>query len=142
MKKSFRGLIADGDVQRIRLSTKDGLQGYRIVKLEAIPQNPFTANSENALTVFSVKRDTPSIVLDFSDPTLLAAAIIDNSDSYNYSTDPLVIFDNKIFNQDIFIGNASGTGSESINYHIELESVKLDLNEATVATLKDMRGRE
>jgi hypothetical protein len=50
MRKSFRGLIADGDVQRIRLSTKNGLQGYRIVKLEAIPKNPFTANSENALS--------------------------------------------------------------------------------------------
>jgi hypothetical protein len=29
-----------------------------------------------------------------------------------------------------------------MNYYIELEKVKLDLNEATVATLKDMRGRE
>jgi hypothetical protein len=29
-----------------------------------------------------------------------------------------------------------------MNYYLELEQVKLDLNEATVATLKDMRGRE
>ena len=27
-----------------------------------------------------------------------------------------------------------------VNYYIELEQVKLDLSEATVATLKDMRG--
>ena len=33
--------------------------------------------------------------------------------------------------------NAGGS-----NYYIELEQIKLDLNEATVATLKDMRGRE
>ena len=31
-------------------------------------------------------------------------------------------------------------GSEKNNYYIELEQVKLDLNEATVATLKDMRA--
>ena len=146
MNKSFRGLVADGDIQRIRLSTNNGLIGYRIVKLEAIPQNPFTANSENAVTVFSTQTNatgavrTPSIVLDFSDPTLLAAAIVDNSDSYNYSTDPLVIFDNVKFNQDIFICNASSTGSESINYHLELEQVKLSNDEAAIATLKDMRA--
>ena len=29
---------------------------------------------------------------------------------------------------------------KTMNYYIELEQVKLDLNEATVATLKDMRG--
>ena len=29
---------------------------------------------------------------------------------------------------------------ESVNYYIELEQIKLDLNENTVATLKDIRN--
>jgi hypothetical protein len=33
-------------------------------------------------------------------------------------------------------------GSEDCNYYLELEQIKLDLNQSTVATLKDMRGRE
>jgi hypothetical protein len=43
------------------------------------------------------------------------------------------------FNQDIFITLGSQSGA-SCNYYIELEQVKLDLNENTVATLKDIRN--
>ena len=44
------------------------------------------------------------------------------------------------FNQDIFISAAELVGSLPINYIIELEQVKLSRDEATVATLKDMRA--
>ena len=53
-----------------------------------------------------------------------------------------VIFDNEIFNQDIYVTNYDAATGESMNYYIELEVLNLDLAEATVATLKDMRGRE
>ncbi len=59
-----------------------------------------------------------------------------------YPEDTTVVVDNKIINQDIFITLRCHNAAASLNYYIELEQVKLDLNEATVATLKDMRGRE
>ena len=41
------------------------------------------------------------------------------------------------FNQDIYITCKS---SGNMNYYMELEQIKLDLNENTVATLKDIRN--
>ena len=52
----------------------------------------------------------------------------------------MIIFDKEIFNQDIYITSKTITGSDEANYYIELEQVKLDLNENTVATLKDIRN--
>jgi hypothetical protein len=34
MIKSFRGKLADDQIETIRLSTNDGLTGYRIVKIQ------------------------------------------------------------------------------------------------------------
>ena len=53
-----------------------------------------------------------------------------------------IIFDDKIINQDIYVTHMDIGGSENNNYYIELEQLSLNLSEATVATLKDMRGRE
>ena len=39
MVKTFRGILADGGVDRIRLSTKKGKIGYRIVKLQLFPHD-------------------------------------------------------------------------------------------------------
>ena len=52
------------------------------------------------------------------------------------------MFDNVTFNQDIYVTHTDTNSAIPINYYIELEQRKIDLNEATVATLKDMRGRE
>jgi len=41
------------------------------------------------------------------------------------------------FNQDVYVTAAT---DESINYYIEMEQVKLALDENTVATLKDIRN--
>jgi len=58
-----------------------------------------------------------------------------------YPIQQVIIFDQEIFNQDIYIGNQDVAGSNSkINYYIELEQMKLDLSENTVATLKDIRN--
>ena len=51
-----------------------------------------------------------------------------------------VVFDNMTFNQDIDITMVDVNGTQAGNYYIELEQIKLDLNENTVATLKDIRN--
>jgi len=138
--KTFRGLIADATIDTISLHTNDGSIGYRIKKFQLFPSDP-TADNENIVQIYSVPQTTTGTAVDFADQTLLGVAMWSNSStSYLYSDDGIVIFDNMVFNQDIFVSHRSSQGGKAINYYIELEQVKLDLNENTVATLKDIRN--
>ena len=140
MIKSFRGRLDDGTQQTIRLGTNKGLIGYSIRKFQIIGKDPINTDQEAVIQVYSINPDaTPANEINFDDPTLLAVAYYENSDSPSYLGGSVVIFDSVKFNQDIYITNQSNT-NVPINYYLELEQVKLDLNEATVATLKDMRG--
>ena len=147
MKKSFRGLLADGDVKQIRLSTNDGLTGYRIVKFQGIPHQPGSNNGEHTLQLFTTDKDdtqtlrVASNTVNFDDPTLLGVVAL-STHSANMLYNEVIIFDNMTFNQDIYITCHENVAAASCNFYLELEQVKLDINEATVATLKDMRGRE
>ena len=142
--KSFRGRLADGTKETIRLSTNNGLTGYKINKFEIMSANPGAGTGEHVAKLFSI--DPPSPVtgtVNFTDPTLLAAATLKtNSSTGNPETIQQVIFDNMKFNQDIYITAIDINDTNSTNYYIELEEVKLSVDEAAVATLKDMRGRE
>ena len=116
--------------------------GYRIIKFEVMTDEPFGGgNAEHLVKIFKIPQAAASSTVDFSDNTLLAAAITNNSTAgYQNATVPSVIFDSEIFNQDIYVTHTDGQGSQPCNYYIELEQVKLDLNENTVATLKDIRN--
>ena len=141
--KSFRGLIAHETIDTISLHTINGSIGYRIVKLQLMPNNPGTQHQESVVKVFSVPQTgTPTNVIDFSDQTLLGAAYFQDNSDKGFIADLQVIFDNTVFNQDIDITYKSTDGTESINYYIELEQVNLSLDENTVATLKDIRNIE
>jgi len=148
MIKSFRGQIADGSEVRIRLGTNNGLTGYKISKFQIITSQPgggsdyeslikINSQSLGDLTVTPV-----TTTVNFDNPLLLAVAYSSGDSASVTAVQETVIFDNVKFNQDIYITHVEQSGSQACNYYIELEQVKLDLNEATVATLKDMRGRE
>jgi len=134
--KTFRGKIADGGTDSVVLHTNDGSAGYRVVKFQLIPAAP-GANIDAVVKIFKIPPGTANGTIDFADNTLLAAAW-----NYNgtYETETIIIFDSEIFNQDIYVQHYDDSASGSINYYIELEQVKLDLNESTVATLKDIRN--
>ena len=141
MIKSFRGSLADGGQETIRLSTIKGEIGYRIVKFQIMPNDPNQATVKYVTKIFTNKQDTIDDTVNFGNSELLAAA------TYNEAPAPQdqaayqhVIFDNVAINQDIFVTNSEPANNTAVNYYIELEQMKLDLNEATVATLKDMRG--
>jgi len=51
------------------------------------------------------------------------------------------VFDNEIFNQDIYITHQD-LQNQPINYYIELEQMDLALDEAIVATLKNIRNND
>jgi len=139
--KTFRGLIAHDIQDTIVLHTNDGSIGYRIVKLQVIPQSPASTTQESIVKIFKIDNQTISADIDFSDNTLLAAAYFEGHSNSTDFGGEVIIFDTEIFNQDIYVQNFDGSGgTKPINYYIELEQVKLDLNENTVATLKDIRN--
>ena len=141
--KSFRGKLADGGKDTISLSTKDGSTGYVIKKMALINSNAGDVDYSAVVKVFSVPQTTANNDIDFSDNTLLAVGYIStDASSTQFPDDVIVVFDNTTFNQDIFVTckQTSASGNDNCNYYIELEQVKLDLNENTVATLKDIRN--
>jgi hypothetical protein len=151
MIKTFRGLIAHGTQDTITLHNNNGSTGYRIVKLQVMASAPGDgADSENVIMVWKVARtpteigDTTTTNPDFSNNQLLGVgAMIQDTGGSGHGYWQDVIFDNEIFNQDIFVTcrDVSGSGL-ACNYYIELEQIKLDLSESTVATLKDIRNIE
>jgi hypothetical protein len=139
--KSFRGLIADNGIDTISLHTNTGSTGYRIVKFQVFPREFGGAAAEHTVQIFTVPQESAAATVDFSDQTLLgAAAINNNASAHNYPLEFVSVFDNMTFNQDIYITHVDNLGANAVNYYIELEMVKLDLNENTVATLKDIRN--
>ena len=141
--KSFRGLLAQDAVDIVTLHTNTGSTGYRIVKFKLMP-HLFGAGSgelESIVKIYKTPQSSADEYIDFSDNTLLAAAIINNeSNADSYPTVLTTVFDNEIFNQDIYVTAVDTESSSATNYYIELETVKLDLSESTVASLKDIRN--
>jgi len=139
--KSFRGMIADDGQDTIVLHTSDGSTGYKIVKFEIISQSPVDITSESVIQIWKEEQTALSADIDFSNNRLLGVAVFTShatasSNPFNLS----VIFDNEIFNQDIYITHKDKAAATPCNYYIELEQMPLDLNENTVATLKDIRN--
>ena len=139
MIKSYRGKLDAGDSIRISLSTPDGKMGYRIVKLATIVDEPAAYETEATLKIFTDKQGTPSSTIDFSDSTLLGVSYTRTGSGSTEMVDQTTIFDNTIFNQNIFVTAVEPINSRPNNYYIELEQVKLDENEALVAIVKNLR---
>jgi len=144
MIKTFRGLLADGGQEHIRLSTIKGKVGYKIVKFQLFPEAPGTNDYEAVAQVFMTEQSsvpTTGGTVDFTDSDLLAAAYyIDGSDYYR-SASLDVIFDNTIFNQDVFVTHTANQSTSAINYYLELEVIPLDDKAAEYTTIKDLRTR-
>ena len=139
--KSFRGLIADNGNDIISLHTNNGSTGYRIKKFQVM--NSGNDDVEATIKIYSVKQDESNLTgnIDFNDQTLLGAAYFtSHSTAQLYPEDSVIIFDNVTFNQDIYVTLKCFNVTADMNYYIELEQVKLDLNENTVATLNDIRN--
>ena len=143
MIKTFRGLLADGGQDRIRLSSIKGKVGYRIVKFEVFPNTPGDAAIDNVVQIWKIsgqsQGDGGGATVDFSDSNLLAAAWFSASTTH-FSSDVVTIFDNQLFNQDIYVTQTDNDGADSINYYIELEVIPLTDHAAEYTTIKDIRS--
>jgi len=139
--KTFRGSIEDGGQDTVVLHTNDGSTGYQIKKFMIMPLNSGTTEYEHTIKIYKIPQTTVDQEVNFNDNTLLAAAYTEGRASSDYIGQPLVIFfDKEIVNQDIYLTQFDSLGALACNYYIELEQIKLDLNENTVATLKDIRN--
>ena len=139
---TFKGKLDMGLQEKLHLSTRDGLTGYKINKFQIISATPGVSNVEMIAQIFLTDQ-TGSIgpVVDFNNSDLLAVATYFGDQSTKVLND-YIIFDKQTFNQDIFV-NITDAGSNTVqcNYYIELEQFKIDLNSSTFHTLKNIRSR-
>jgi len=140
--KTFRGLLANGGQDRIRLQTIKGKVGYKIVKFELFPNAPGATAIESLCKIFKNKQTAITGTIDFTDSDVLAAAYLAIYTAAYYGTDKITIFDNETFNQDIYITHVDvSPGGSPCNYYIELEVIPLDDAGAEYETIKDLRTR-
>jgi hypothetical protein len=138
MIKTYKGLLQDGGVDRIRLRTLKGHKGYRISKFQIIGGAPGASNYEAVVSISKIDF-TPIATIDFTDGDYLAAAFYaGNAAAFNYPTSQVIVFDREMFNQDIYIG-LQDLQNNTMNYYLELEQMDLNENETTMATLQSLR---
>jgi hypothetical protein len=142
MIKTFRGLLASDEMDRIRLSTKKGKVGYKIIKFEVIAQAPGATDMEGTVTINKVTF-TPDTSIDLSDGNILGVAYWHSAGNIAYpDTDHKIIFEQEVFNQDIYVGYKDLQGVQAdkgMNYYIELETFTMSDNATAVSTLRDIR---
>jgi len=141
MIKTFRGLLADGGQDRIRLSTIKGKVGYKIIKFELFPTEPGITKGEQLVKIYSELQTAVTGTVNFTDSSLLAAGYLGTNDAAYYGNDYFTIFDNMVFNQDIYITHKDAATGVSVNYYVELEVIPLDDKGAEYMTIKDLRTR-
>jgi len=140
MIKTFRGKLADGGQERIRLQTIKGKVGYKIVKFQIMAANPFTTDFEFVCQIWKKEQSTVTGTPNFTDSDLLGVALMEDHDLPNYITTPgPIIFDQETFNQDIYVTLKDMNTGESCNYYFELEVIELSELGAEYTTLKDLR---
>lgn len=142
--KTFRGSIADGGQERLSLSTIKGKVGYQIRLFSLFPSRPgHGADTESTVQIWKEEQSAPSlsaVTVDFTDASLLAACYLNEATGAANPAGPLIIFfDNEIVNQDIYVTHTETGNAEPVNYYLELEVINLASDEATVATLKDIK---
>ena len=139
---SFKGQLAMGTQDIINLRTNDGKTGYKITKFQIISTTPgATASVEYVAKIFD-KDQTGAIsaVVNFTDSNLLACAFYQVRSDASVAGAETIIFDNREFNQNIFITieDAEG-GTVPCNYYIELETIDLSDIQTTQLTLQNLR---
>jgi len=137
---SFKGRLDSGDIENIPLHTQNGSIGYKITKFQIIGVSE-NQTSEGTCKIFKTQPTTATSSIDFSDNRLIGVATFGDSSATPGNASAIVLFDNEIFNQDIYLTWLDGFANK-INYYIELEQMDLALDETTVATLKDIRNND
>jgi len=132
---SFRGLLANGTQDKIRIQGATGEIAWRITKFELMTNVPADAGSdtEHVVMIWRSKRtttelgDTTTTQPDFRVSDLLGAGVnIQDVAGSGHGYWVETIFDNDLFNRNIYISHRDVGGSAiACNYYLELEEVKV-----------------
>jgi len=124
---SFRGLLADGAQEKIRIQGATGEIAWRITKFQLIHYDPTGDTAENVVCVWREEQSTPlNDKIAFNNNELLAGGYIENNSTADIATSVIIVFDNDLFVRNIYVTNVAGeSASEGINYYLELEEVKV-----------------
>ena len=123
---SFRGLLADGAQERIRIQGATGEIAWRITKFQIMSSDMPGTSAESVVQIWREEQTSASLVIDFSLDELLGAAYFSGSSSPSYTQDTVIIFDNALFVRNIYITHNDSQDAASANYYIELEEVKVN----------------
>jgi len=123
---SFKGLLADGAQERIRIQGATGEIAWRITKFQIMMKTPGTGGgTESIVKIYREEQTTVDGVIDFGNDELLGAAYISEQDNAQYPPGIVIVFDNALFSRNIWITHNDIDGSHNINYYMELEEVKV-----------------
>ena len=123
------------------MSTKQGKVGYKLVKLELFPNLPGTSDYESIVKIHKKEQSTvatSSGTVDLTDNSIIGVSLY-TATSTTAPSSLTTIMDVEVVNQDIFVSHTANSGSASINYYIELETIDLSDSESTQITLKNLR---
>ena len=130
---SFRGLLASGAQQKIRIQGPVGSIAWRITKFQTVGYDPTTLRSESVTKIYRETQTTFNVQIDFNDAELLGVAVWKNYEDAHRPLTQSVIFDNTLFSRNIYV-TQKDTDDNPINYYIELEEVPVGA--ATLMQLK------
>jgi len=134
-------MLAIGTQDKIKLSTLNGKTGYRIKKVEIINKTTGAVAPELVFKIFKTDQTGAiAAAVDFSEGDLLAMVYYTSFTAGGANTSA-IIFDNEVFNQDIFVSvtDAAG-GTDPCNYYIELETMTITDIQSTQLTLQSLRN--
>tara|TARA_Y100001963_G_scaffold77747_1_gene107738 strand:+ start:174 stop:620 length:447 start_codon:yes stop_codon:yes gene_type:complete len=142
--KTFRGKLSMGLQERIHLSTADGLTGYKIKNFQIISAQPGIAAHELVAKIFTTDQtNSVTAEVNFNDPDLIAVTALYSRTPTSSVVTEQIIVDSETINQDIFVTIADASGATTdCNFYIELEQFKLNINESTFTTLKNIRSNQ
>jgi hypothetical protein len=124
---SFRGLLEHLGQDKILVQGPVGAIAWRITKFEVMGYDPSASNHEGVIKIYREEQSSVTDTIDFTQNELLGAAIWTMASALvTYPINEAVIFDNALFSRNIWVTHADkSAGTNSANYYIELEEVKV-----------------
>ena len=137
---SFKGTLPIGVEQQIDLKTLKGKVGYQIKQFQVISTTPGAVVSELVGKITKVKDPNIGPSINFTNSDLMAISYTQETTSSSGGSNQIIIFDNEITNQNMFITMTDSSGATvPTNYYLELETMALNDLQATQLTLKNIR---
>ena len=134
--KVFTGkLTSDSNAtnqDQIHLAGGDTNKCYRLHDLKLLATSE-SADIGPVVKIYKNKQSSVNETIDFTEANLLGAAIYRQDSGNQFPPQQTVLFDNEIFNQDIFITYKDNeTASASVNYLLVLEEITAKDSELAV----------